>query len=63
MPTYKTLDDYCVSAGPSAFKKIHAMISADFKNGVIDQHNYDELLEDLHEEIDVARLERALCAR
>jgi hypothetical protein len=60
MPTYKTLDDYRVSPTPNAFRKIHAMISADFKNGVIDQHNYDELLEDLRDEIQEGRTERAL---
>jgi hypothetical protein len=60
MTTYKTLDDYCVSGTPNAFKKIHAMISDDFKTGVIDQSNYDELLEDLQTEIEEARIERRL---
>ena len=57
MATYKTLDDYRVSVSPNAFKKIHAMVSADFKNGVIDENNFDELLEDLRTEIEEARLE------
>jgi hypothetical protein len=34
------------------------MISNDFKNGVIDQNNYDELLEDLQNEIQEAYIER-----
>jgi hypothetical protein len=55
MATYKTLDDYCVSASPTAFKKIRAMISHDFASGIIDRANYDELLEDLHTEIESAR--------
>lgn len=55
MGTYKTLDDYCVSASPMAFKKIRAMISHDFASGIIDRTNYDELLEDLQTEIEIAR--------
>ncbi len=55
MAIYKTLDDYCVSASSMAFKKIRAMISHDFANGIVDRANYDELLEDLQTEIDVAR--------
>jgi len=55
MATYKTLDDYCVSTSPMAFKKIRAMISHDFASGNIDRANYDELLEDLQTEIENAR--------
>lgn len=54
MATYKTLDDYCVSWSPNALQKIRAMISQDFASGVIDQTNYEELLEDLENEIDEA---------
>jgi hypothetical protein len=52
MATYKTLDDYCASVSRNAFKEIQAMISNDFQNGIIDQPNYDELLEDLQNEIE-----------
>jgi len=55
MTIYKTLDDYCVSASPTAFKTIWAMIGHDFVNGIIDRSNYDELLEDLQTQIGVAR--------
>ena len=55
MAIYKILDDYCVSASPTAFKKIWAMIGHDFVKGIIDRENYDELLEDLQTEIESAR--------
>jgi hypothetical protein len=55
MATYKTLDDYCVSWSASALEKVRAMISQDFASGIIDQTNYDELLEDLESEVDEAR--------
>jgi len=60
MSMYKRLEDYCVSTSPNAFKKIHAMISDDFRRRVIDRENYDELLEDLHLEIEEARVEGRL---
>jgi len=60
MPVYKRLEDYCVSASPNAFKKIHAMISDDFRRRVIDRENYDELLGDLRIEIEEARVEGRL---
>jgi len=55
MATYKTLDDYCVSWTANALEKVRAMISQDFAGGVIDQTNYEELLEDLESEVDEAR--------
>ena len=60
MPVYKRLEDYCVSASLNAFKKIHAMISDDFRRRVIDRENYDELLGDLRIEIEEARVEGRL---
>ena len=62
MANYKRLEDYCVSPGPNAFKKIHAMISDDFRRRVIDRENFDELLEDLRIEIEEARIERNLAS-
>ncbi len=52
MATYKTLNDYYASVSRDAFLEIHAMISSDFRNGVIDQSNRDELLEDLQSEME-----------
>ena len=58
MATYKTLNDYYANVSPDEFQEIHAMISNDFRNGIIDQNNRDELLEDLQSEMDEARIER-----
>jgi len=55
MGTYRTLDDYGEIVGPRAFKAIRAQILRDFKAGLIDRNNYEELMEDLQAEIDEAR--------
>ena len=47
MGTYRTLDDYGEIVGPRAFKAIRAQILRDFKAGLIDRNNYEELMEDL----------------
>ena len=61
MATYKTLDDYWIRS--KGFKELHAKIIHDFKNGLIDEHNYEELVEDLQDELDAARIERQLSSR
>ena len=55
MPTYRTLENYGEIVGPHAFKAIRALIQRDFKAGLIDGNNYEELMEDLQTEIDDAR--------
>ena len=55
MATYRTLDDYGEIAGLRAFKAIRALILRDFKAGLIDRNNYEELMEDLQTEIEEAR--------
>lgn len=55
MANYKTLDDYCLSASSTAFKRIRARISHDFVNGIINRANFDELLDALQAEINAAR--------
>lgn len=55
MTTYRTLEDYGAIVGPRAFKALRALIRQDFRAGLIDDNNYDELMEDLQTEIDEAR--------
>ena len=55
MATYRTLEEYGEIAGQRAFKAIRALIQRDFKAGLIDRNNYEELMEDLQTEIDEAR--------
>jgi hypothetical protein len=61
MATYKTLDDYWMRS--NGFKELYAKICQDFKTGVIDEHNYEELVEELQDEIDEARIEYRFSSR
>lgn len=63
MATYKTLGDYCRDEKPKGFKALRAKICDDFKTGVIDEDNYEELVEDLQDKIDEARIERRFSSR
>jgi len=63
METYKTLDDYRAGETSNGFKELRIKIRHDFQTKVIDEDNYDELLEDLQDEIDEARAERRFPAR
>ena len=55
MATYRTLEDYGELVGPRAFKALRSLIQRDYKIGLIDRNNFEELMEDLETEIDEAR--------
>lgn len=63
MGTFKTLDDYRTGETSNGFKELRAKIRHDFQTKGIDEDNYEELLEELQDEIDEARLERQFLAR
>jgi hypothetical protein len=56
MATFKVLEDYdFVRPTPEHVSGILLKIVADRRTGIIDQENFEELVSDLQEEVEVAR--------
>jgi hypothetical protein len=51
MATFKILEDYVETVTPDTAPEIRQRISSEYRMGLIDEDNYQELLDDLRETI------------
>jgi len=52
MATFKVLEDYAETVNGSSAAAVLERISSEYRKGLIDQENYEELLDDLREALD-----------